>query len=50
MENRATGKRPAAGKGTDQISLQCYDGPPQAEHWIRFADFRIVQLSEATNP
>ncbi len=40
--------RPAAsgtlpGKGKDQISLQCYDGPPNAEHWMRFEDFRILQ-------
>jgi regulation of enolase protein 1 (concanavalin A-like superfamily) len=28
----------------EQVSLQCYQGPPDAEHWIRFTDFRIVQL------
>jgi hypothetical protein len=42
----ATGKLPAPGKGKDQISLQCYDGPPAAEHWMRFRNFRIVQLPE----
>ena len=27
----------------DQISIQCYHGPPNAEHWIRFDDFRVTQ-------
>ncbi len=40
----ATGTLPAAGKGKDQISLQCYDGPPGAEHWMRFSDFRILRI------
>jgi len=41
-----------AGKGklpppdNDQVSIQCYNGPPEAEHWIRFDDFRIVKMSE----
>lgn len=30
--------------GDDQVSIQCYDGPSHAEHWIRFDDFRIVEL------
>jgi len=30
----------------DQISLQCYHGHDDKEHWIRFTDFRILQLSE----
>jgi hypothetical protein len=30
----------------EEISIQCYNGPADAEHWIRFDDFRIVQLSE----
>ncbi len=32
--------------GDDMISLQCYNGPTDAEHWIRFDDFRIVELGE----
>jgi len=40
----AEGKLPAP--GDDQVSIQCYNGPPDAEHWIRFDDFRIVQLAE----
>jgi len=40
----AEGKLPAPGE--DQVSIQCYNGPPDAEHWIRFDDFRIVHLPE----
>jgi hypothetical protein len=38
----ATGKLPPP--ASDQVSIQCYNGPVDAEHWIRFDDFRIVQL------
>jgi regulation of enolase protein 1 (concanavalin A-like superfamily) len=41
------GKLPPAGK--DMISLQCYQGPPDATHWIRFDDFRIVELTSSSN-
>jgi regulation of enolase protein 1 (concanavalin A-like superfamily) len=27
----------------EQVSIQCYQGPPDAEHWMRFADFRIMR-------
>ncbi len=40
----AEGKLPAP--GDDQVSIQCYNGPPDAEHWMRFDDFRIVRLPE----
>ena len=40
----AKGKLPAPGK--DQVSIQCYNGPPDAEHWIRFDDFRIQKLGD----
>ena len=40
----AEGKLPAPGE--DQVSIQCYNGPPDAEHWIRFDDFRILQMPE----
>ena len=30
----------------EKVSLQCYQGPPDAEHWVRFDDFRVVQLAE----
>ncbi len=30
--------------GRDQVSIQCYNGPADAEHWIRFDDFRILEM------
>lgn len=30
----------------DEVSVQCYNGPPHAEHWIRFSDFRITRLAD----
>lgn len=40
----AQAKLPPPGK--DQVSIQCYHGPTEAEHWIRFDDFQILKLSE----
>ena len=44
FQTAATGPLPSAGR--DQVSIQCYNGPPNAEHWIRFDDFRILRLPE----
>ncbi len=44
FQTAGSGSLPAPGK--DQVSIQCYNGPPDAEHWIRFDDFRIVELAE----
>ena len=30
----------------EKVSIQCYNGPPNADHWIRFSDFRISKLAE----
>jgi len=30
-------------QGHDHISLQCYNGPEDEEHWVRFENFRVVQ-------
>jgi len=30
--------------GDDQISIQCYNGPGQGDHWIRFSDFCIKRV------
>jgi hypothetical protein len=30
----------------DKVSIQCYNGPADAEHWMRFSDFRIVKVPE----
>ena len=38
------GKLPPA--GDDQVSIQGYHGPADAEHWVRFEDFRIVRLED----
>ncbi len=32
--------------GKDQISIQCYHGPTDAVHWMRFDDFRIWQIAD----
>jgi len=44
FETAATGPLPEP--GDDQVSIQCYQGPPDAEHWMRFDDFRILRLAE----
>lgn len=44
FQTAAAGKLPAPGK--DQVSIQCYNGPPEGEHSMRFDDFRILKLSE----
>ncbi|MDP6037829.1 MAG: hypothetical protein QGG64_04705 [Candidatus Latescibacteria bacterium] len=30
--------------GNDQISIQCYNGPEEGDHWIRFSDFCIKRI------
>jgi len=44
FQTAAEGKLPAP--ADDQVSIQCYNGPPNAEHWIRFDDFRISKLPD----
>lgn len=44
FETAGTGPLPEP--GDDQVSIQCYQGPPDAEHWMRFDDFRIWKLAE----
>lgn len=41
FETAAEGKLPP--QSDDQVSIQCYNGPPNAEHWIRFDNFRIYK-------
>lgn len=43
FQTAAEGQLPAA--SDDQVSLQCYQGPDDAEHWMRFEDFRILRLA-----
>ena len=39
----ATGELPPP--ANDQVSTQCYNGPADEDHWIRFENFRIKRLS-----
>ncbi|MCS7303988.1 MAG: hypothetical protein NZ602_02625 [Thermoguttaceae bacterium] len=43
FQTAAEGKIPRSAE--DMVSIQCYQGPPHAEHWIRFDNFRIFQLA-----
>lgn len=42
FQTAANGKLPPP--NNDQVSIQCYHGPTDAEHWIRFQDFRIQRI------
>ncbi len=44
FKTAAEGPLPAGRE--EQVSIQCYNGPADAEHWIRFDDFRILELAE----
>jgi hypothetical protein len=44
FQTAATGElEPSA---NEQVSIQCYHGPADREHWIRFERFRIVRLDD----
>jgi hypothetical protein len=43
---RAAAEGPLPAGPDEQVSIQCYNGPPNAEHWIRFDDFRILDLAD----
>jgi hypothetical protein len=45
-EFRTAAEGPLPAGPNQQVSLQCYNGPSDAEHWIRFDDFRILQWAE----
>ncbi|MBI5820784.1 MAG: hypothetical protein HZA88_17590 [Verrucomicrobia bacterium] len=38
------GDLPAPPNGQAKISLHCYQGPPDAEHWPRFSEFRVLRI------
>ena len=42
FKTAATGELPAP--KNDQVSIQCYNGPEEGEHWIRFEGFYIKKL------
>ncbi|MDD4873289.1 MAG: hypothetical protein PHR77_22260, partial [Kiritimatiellae bacterium] len=41
-----TGDLPVPSQGKPNISLHCYQGPADTEHWVRFSEFRIVCTSK----
>ena len=43
-QKAATGQLPPP--NDDQVSIQCYNGPAEDEHWIRFDDFMVVKLAD----
>ena len=45
-EKAFSGSVPNKGKGKHQIAVMCYQGPGDAEHWMRFDDFRVVKLAD----
>jgi hypothetical protein len=45
-QTAAAGKLPAPDGKPDEVSLQCYQGPADAEHWMGFDDFRVWRLAE----
>ena len=42
FQTAASGQLPPP--GDDQVSIQCYEGPSEGQHWIRFDNFRILEL------
>lgn len=44
FQTAAQGPLPAGAK--EQVSIQCYNGPPDAEHWFRFSDFHILKFGD----
>ncbi|MBK37018.1 MAG: hypothetical protein CME26_16000 [Gemmatimonadetes bacterium] len=45
FETAASGE--LASENEDQVSLQCYNGPEEGEHWIRFEGFQITTGEQA---
>lgn len=39
-----SGELPPAAQ--EEVSIQGYHGPPDAEHWVRFDDFRVLRLHQ----
>ena len=43
-EFRSAGTGELPPNGNDQVSIQCYNGPAEGEHWIRFESFCIKKF------
>lgn len=39
------GEVPAPPQGQAQVSLHCYQGLPDVEHWARFSQFRVARIT-----
>jgi len=37
---------PTPPNGQAKISLHCYQGPPDAEHWARFSAFQVLRVTK----
>jgi regulation of enolase protein 1 (concanavalin A-like superfamily) len=44
FQTAADGELPSGSQ--EKVSIQCYNGPPDAEHWMRFSNFKIIKLAE----
>jgi hypothetical protein len=44
FQTAATGK--LAPGADEKVSIQCYHAPKDAEHWMRFSDFRMIRLAD----
>jgi len=44
FQSLGTGPLPPA--NNDQVSIQCYNGAADAEHWFRFEDFKILPVGK----
>lgn len=42
----ASGDLPLPPNGKANISLHCYQGPPDAEHWARFSRFQVLRVGK----
>mgnify|MGYP003331856367 CR=1 FL=1 len=42
FQTAETGELPAP--NDDQVSIQCYNGPEEGQHWVRFSNFCIKKL------
>jgi hypothetical protein len=40
------GDLPTPPNGQAKISLHCYQGPPDAEHWARFSAFQVLRVTK----
>jgi hypothetical protein len=44
--NASEGELPAPSGVPAKISLHCYQGAPNVEHWARFSEFSVLQIAK----